>query len=90
VCPVCGSRVEPYKTWQLVSPFPDSKGRITVTVMGSFTCPQCGHKWRAVVTKLKVGGEDVELETPSGSKKLSKTEKKGKREGAVFEIDIEE
>ena len=93
VCPKCGTRTEPVKTWQLVSPFPDSKGRITITVMGSFVCPNCGYKWRAVVSKLKVGGDDVELEVGSSKKARIKGESKGaeeKREGEVFEIDIDE
>lgn len=91
ICPRCGARVEPSKTWQLVSPFPDSKGRITITVMGSFVCPECGHKWRGVVSKLKVGGEEVELETGLGRKaKLGAEKKEEKREGAIFEIDIDE
>jgi predicted RNA-binding Zn-ribbon protein involved in translation (DUF1610 family) len=91
ICPRCGTRVEPSKTWQLVSPFPDSKGRITITVMGSFVCPECGHKWRGVVSKLKVGGEEVELETGSGRKaKLGAEKKEEKREGVIFEIDIDE
>ncbi len=91
ICPRCGTRVEPSKTWQLVSPFPDSKGRITITVMGSFVCPECGYRWRGVVSKLKVGGEEVELETGSGSRaKLGTQKKEEKREGAIFEIEIDE
>jgi len=80
-CPICGTRAEPKKTWQLVSPFPDSKGRITVTIMGSFECPKCGHKWRGVVSKLKVGGEEP-TERGGGEEK--------REEGPVFEIDIDE
>ncbi len=95
VCPRCGTRVEqPVKTWQLVSPLPDSKGRVTITIMGSFVCPNCGYKWRAVISKIKVGGEEVELET--GGKKAEikssadkKTEEK-RGEGAVIEIDLDE
>ena len=88
VCPRCGTRTEPKKTWQLVSPFPDSKGRITITIMGSFECPNCGYKWRAVISKIKVGGEEVEV----GGKKLeAKTGgEEEKREGPVFEIDIDD
>ena len=88
VCPVCGTRVEPKKTWQLVSPFPDSKGRITITVMGSFECPNCGHKWRAVISKIKVGSESVEVEGAKG--KLAESRKEEKREGEIIEIDIDE
>ncbi len=88
ICPVCGAYTEPKKTWQLISPFPDSKGRITITVMGSFECPNCHHRWRAVISKLKVGGESVELETSGGRRQVMGSEEK--REGPVFEIDIEE
>ncbi len=86
VCPKCGTRTEPKKTWQLVSPFPDSKGRITITVMGSFECPNCGYKWRAVISKLKVGGDEMEI----GGKKVKTGEAEEKREGPVFEIDIDD
>ncbi len=90
VCPSCGTKVaEPYKTWQLVSPIPDSKGRITVTVMGMFQCTNCGKKWRAVVSKLKVGGEGVEVETASGKKSLESKPAK-KREAPVIVIDVDE
>ncbi len=90
ICPVCGTHVEPKKTWQLVSPFPDAKGRITITVMGSFECSNCGHKWRATISKLKVGGDEVEVETGSSKSRLSHQESSGKREGEVIEIDIDE
>ncbi len=95
VCPRCGTRVEqPVKTWQLVSPLPDSKGRVTITIMGSFVCPNCGYKWRAVISKIKVGGEEVELE--AGGKKAeikstpSRKTKEKRSEGAVIEIDLDE
>ncbi|ABM80762.1 hypothetical protein [Hyperthermus butylicus] len=91
VCPRCGTRTEPAKTWQLVSPFPDSRGRITITVMGSFVCPNCGHRWRAVVSKIKVGGDQVEVETGSGAKaRLAGEKEKEERRGEVIEIDIDE
>jgi len=89
VCPVCGTRVEPTRTWNLVSPIPDSKGRITITVMGSFECPNCGRKWRGVVSKIKVGGAGVEVEA-GGSKKVLGGEGEVKREGEVIELDVEE
>ncbi len=83
ICPQCGTRVEePTKTWTLVSPLPDKYGRITVTVMGSFECPNCGYKWRAVVKKLKVGGE----EQPERARR----EKEEKRQGEIIEIDLDE
>ncbi|MCE4607330.1 MAG: chromatin protein Cren7 [Desulfurococcales archaeon] len=91
VCPVCGTRVgEPDKTWQLVSPLPDKRGRITVTVMGSFTCPNCGYKWRAVINKLKVGSGDLEIEGAKGARKLEPVEPPPDREGEVIEIDLDD
>ncbi|HDI00988.1 MAG TPA: chromatin protein Cren7 [Candidatus Bathyarchaeota archaeon] len=61
-CPECGTEVgEPYKTWELVAPIPDRKMRITITVMGMFQCPNCGKKFRAVVSKIKVGPEGAEV-----------------------------
>ena len=78
VCPKCGTRVtEPDKTWTLVSPLPDKYGRITITIMGSFTCPNCGYKWRAVLKKLKEGGH------PPGAE-----EEMVKEEGEIIEIDL--
>ncbi len=78
VCPKCGTRVaEPDKTWTLVSPLPDKYGRITITIMGSFTCPNCGYKWRAVVKKLKEGGSP-----PSQQGEPKKVE------GEIIEIDL--
>ncbi|HDI12409.1 MAG TPA: hypothetical protein ENF63_02320 [Candidatus Bathyarchaeota archaeon] len=62
VCPKCGTPVEkPYKTWELVAPFPDKKMRITVTIFGMYECPKCGKKFRAVVAKVKMGAEGIEL-----------------------------
>ncbi len=77
VCPRCGTRVsEPVKTWTLVSPLPDKYGRITITIMGSFVCPNCGYKWRAVIKKLKEGGH------PPADKPEEK------EEGEIIEIDL--
>ena len=60
-CPECGAEVsEPYKTWELVAPIPDKKMRITITIMGMYQCPNCGKKFRAVVSKVKVGPEGAE------------------------------
>ena len=75
VCPKCGTRVtEPLKTWTLVSPMPDKHGRITITIMGSFQCPNCGYKWRAVIKKIKEGGY------PAAEQE--------KQEGEIIEIDL--
>ncbi len=61
-CPDCGAEVaEPYKTWELVAPFPDKKMRITITVMGMYQCPSCGKRFRAVVSKVKVGPGEIEV-----------------------------
>ena len=87
-CPRCGGLAgEPIKVWQLVSPFPDSKGRITITVMGVFQCEACGHRWRGVVSKIKTGGSSVEIEGASGGKRIGEEER---REGYVIEIDLDE
>ncbi len=62
-CPSCGQIVnEPYKTWELVSPLPDKKMRITVTVLGMFECPSCGKKFRGTVSKVKLGPDDVKMD----------------------------
>jgi len=85
-CPRCGTIVkEPVKTWSLTSPLPDAYGRITVTIMGSFVCPNCGYRWRGVVSKLKVGG-DVEVE---GVKGKAKPVPARRDEGEVIELDME-
>ena len=61
-CPECGTPAkDPYKTWELIAPFPDSKMRITVTVFGMFECPKCGKKFKGVVSKAKLGAEGIEL-----------------------------
>jgi len=90
VCSRCGTRVEgPEKTWQLVAPIPDAYGRITITVMGSFRCPSCGAAWKAVVSKVRVGGEDVEVEGAKGVRRFA-PKRPVKREGEVIEVDIDE
>ncbi len=91
VCPACGTRVEePEKTWQLVSPLPDKRGRITITVMGSFVCPSCGYRWRAVINKLKVGSGELEVEGAKGSRRIEEVEPPPNREGQVIEIDLDD
>jgi ribosomal protein L37AE/L43A len=52
---------DPYKTWELVAPFPDKKMRVTVTLFGMYQCPKCGKKFRGVVSKVKLGAEGIEL-----------------------------
>ena len=88
VCPTCGVRVEkPVKTWQLVSPLPDAYGRITITVMGSFECPN-GHKWKAVVSKIRAGGSSVEIEGKKGVKKIGEEKEEEENRGEVIELDL--
>ncbi|MEM0173848.1 MAG: chromatin protein Cren7 [Sulfolobaceae archaeon] len=90
VCPSCGNKVkEPVKTWQLISPLPDSQGRITITVMGSFVCNNCGNRWKGVVSKIKAGGSSIEIEGKKGVKKIEgKEEEQEKERGEVIELDI--
>ena len=59
--------ITPVKTWNLVSPMPDKQGRMTITIMGTFTCPHCERRNISVVSKFK----DVE----EGEQKKSKQEK---------------
>lgn len=79
ICPRCGTRVtEPVKTWTIVSPIPDKYGRITVTVMGSFQCPNCGARWRDSIKKIKTGGDEEAM----GANDEEKVE------GEIIEIDL--
>lgn len=87
-CPVCGTEVkEPEKTWNLISPFPDENGRLTLTVMGSYKCPKCGAKWKGVVSKIKVGNSGVEIETGKVSKKVVASESDNRKEVIELELD---
>ena len=57
-CGNCGQTINPTETppsstWTLTSPLPDKQGRITLTVMGSFTCPRCGKNVRTAMKKIK-------------------------------------
>jgi len=61
-CPECGTSTEdPYKTWELIAPFPDKKMRITVTIFGMYECSKCGKKFKGIVSKAKLGTEGIEL-----------------------------
>ncbi len=91
VCPNCGTVVDkPTKTWNLISPLPDAYGRITITVMGSYTCPKCGHKWRAVVSKIKAGDSSVEVNGKKGVKKFGGEGKEEQKrdQGDIIELDL--
>jgi DNA-directed RNA polymerase subunit RPC12/RpoP len=88
ICPRCGARAgKPVKTWQLVSPLPDSKGRITITVMGIYECPKCGYRWRGVLSKVKAGGGSVEVE--AGEKK-SVVEEEAEERAEVIELSLDD
>jgi len=87
-CPRCGSEnIEVVKTWQLVSPFPDSQGRITITVMGVMKCKDCGHSWRGPVSKLKVGGRSVEIEGAKESKIVESGEEPRPPKEIIIDLD---
>lgn len=91
-CPRCGWETQPSRTWHLTSPLPDSEGRITITIMGSFKCPKCGYSWRGKVNVLRVGGgHDVELgESKKSRRKWEEGGRDEGREGKVIEVDIRE
>lgn len=79
ICPRCGADAgDPVKTWTLVSPIPDRYGRVTITVMGSFTCPSCGNNWRTVLKRIKAGEEPGEKEPVE------------REPGQIIEIDLSE
>lgn len=89
LCPKCGTKVEkPEKTWNLISPLPDAYGRITITVMGSYVCPNCGYKWKGVVSKIKAGGSSVEIEGKKGVKKIGEEKVEEENRGEIIEIDL--
>lgn len=76
----CGStfsklEASPTKTWNLISPLPDKEGRLTITIMGTYPCPNCGRSNTSVVAKFK----DVE-----------KGDKKSKREQLIELLESED
>lgn len=84
-CPNCGSlNVETLKTWNLTSPLPDAEGRITITIMGSLRCRDCGYVWRGVVSKIKVGGSSVEIDE---KKKIGQEEGEERVKEIVLDIE---
>lgn len=57
-CSNCGNMINPRdtppgKTWNMISPLPDKLGRVTLTIMGSFTCPQCHKNLKVAMQKIK-------------------------------------
>ncbi len=91
ICPRCGVIASsPKRTWQLVAPIPDSSGRITITVMGIYECPSCNYKWRAVISKMKVGGDSIEIEGSKGKELKLASEEKEARRPTVIELDLKD
>ncbi len=88
-CPRCGHDAQPSKVWHLTSPLPDAEGRVTITVMGSFKCPNCGYSWRGRVSVLKVGGEH-EVEVGEGRRRTRERGAEPSERGKVIEIDVSE
>ncbi len=91
ICPKCGTKTSPTRTWQLIAPLPDSQGRITITIMGVYECSNCGYKWRGVVSKMKVGSNSIEIESGKKGIKLLGDEKNiSSRQGNIIELDLDE
>lgn len=56
------AEVPPNKTWTMTSPMPSKDGSITITIMATFTCPQCHSTVRATLKKIK--GSDIDIGKP--------------------------
>ena len=61
-CSSCGFVINPKehppnKTWNMISPLPDKQGRVTLTIMGSFTCPRCSKNLKVSLQKIKSDDE---------------------------------
>ena len=84
-CKNCGNTSfgKPLKTWQMYSPLPDRNGNITITVMGSFECPNCGKNVRGAIKKIKT--DQTEGATYAKKEKLLKT-----LTSATEKIDLKE
>lgn len=41
------------KQWNMVSPMPDKDGNVTITIMATWTCPQCGKSITGAFAKTK-------------------------------------
>ena len=63
-CNSCGyiinpKETPPNKTWNMISPMPDKMGRVTLTIMGSFTCPKCSKNVKLAMQKIK-SADDID------------------------------
>jgi len=74
--------VSPTKTWNLVSPMPDKQGRITITIMGTYPCPNCGRSNTSVVSKFK--------DSEEGEQRKSKQEQLIELLGSQEQVDLTE
>ncbi len=57
-CKKCGHsfmphEAQPKKQWTLVSPMPDKDGNVTITMMASWDCPNCGKNITGSMGKTK-------------------------------------
>ncbi|MHA1910715.1 MAG: hypothetical protein ACTSYA_03375 [Candidatus Kariarchaeaceae archaeon] len=58
-CKNCEKEYNPHtelkaeKTWNVFSPMPDKQGRITITQMATFRCPDCGKVLRGSLGSQK-------------------------------------
>lgn len=41
------------KEWTLVSPMPDKNGQVTITIMATWSCPECGKSITGALGKTK-------------------------------------
>ena len=70
-CTQCAYKINPVetppnKTWNMISPLPDKMGRVTLTIMGSFTCPKCGKSLRIAMQKIKSDSEPTGVSRKQG------------------------
>lgn len=69
-CKKCGSifnssnKINIIRTWHMISPIPDKNGNLTITIMASWTCPNCGSKNTGKISTIK-SNLDAHGETPS-------------------------
>jgi hypothetical protein len=54
----CGYSFKPVdvktnKEWTLVSPMPDKNGQVTITIMATWNCPECGKSITGALGKTK-------------------------------------